>query len=61
LMELDTAAGTERLLGRWIEMPIAEREAMARRAIECFHARYDMRENAKTVARLFASGEERGR
>jgi glycosyltransferase involved in cell wall biosynthesis len=53
LMEVDTAAGTERLLERWIELPAAEREAMAVRARECFHARYDMRENAKTVARLF--------
>jgi glycosyltransferase involved in cell wall biosynthesis len=53
LVEVDTAAGTERLLERWIEMPTAEREAMGVRAMECFHARYDMRENAKTVARLF--------
>jgi glycosyltransferase involved in cell wall biosynthesis len=61
LMELDTAAGTERLLERWIEMPAGERQAMARRAFECFHARYDMRESAKTVARLFEkSASERG-
>jgi glycosyltransferase involved in cell wall biosynthesis len=53
LMELDTAAGTERLLERWIEMPVPEREEMSACALECFHARYDMRENAKTVARLF--------
>jgi glycosyltransferase involved in cell wall biosynthesis len=53
LMELDTPAGTERLLQRWIEMPQAERQAMAARALECFHKRYDMRENAKTTVRLF--------
>ena len=53
LMETDTAEGTERLLTRWIEMPGAQREAMAVRALECFHRRYDMRENAKTVVRLF--------
>jgi len=53
LMELDTAAGTERLLERWIELPTEERSAMAARARECFHARYDMRENAKTIVRLF--------
>jgi glycosyltransferase involved in cell wall biosynthesis len=53
LMETDTAAGTERLLTRWIEMPAPEREAMGARASECFHRRYDMRENAKTVVRLF--------
>ena len=53
LVETDTAAGTERLMRRWIAMPVAEREAMAVRALECFHQRYDMRENAKTVVRLF--------
>jgi glycosyltransferase involved in cell wall biosynthesis len=53
LMEPDTAAGTERLLERWMEMPAAEREAMAARARDCFHQRYDMRENAKTVVRVF--------
>ncbi|MGA1981443.1 MAG: glycosyltransferase [Acidobacteriaceae bacterium] len=53
LMEPDTAAGTELLLKRWMEMPAAEREAMAARARDCFHQRYDMRENAKTVVRVF--------
>jgi glycosyltransferase involved in cell wall biosynthesis len=53
LMEPDTAAGTERLLQRWIELPGAERERMAIRALECFQARYDMRENAKAIVRLF--------
>jgi glycosyltransferase involved in cell wall biosynthesis len=58
LMEADTAAGTERLLERWIEMPASEREAMAKRALECFHARYDMRENAKTIMRLFVQNSD---
>jgi glycosyltransferase involved in cell wall biosynthesis len=53
LMEDDTAAGTERLLERWMAMPAAEREMMAARACDCFHRRYDMRENAKTVVRVF--------
>jgi glycosyltransferase involved in cell wall biosynthesis len=53
MIELDTAAGVERLLERWIDLPAEERAAMARRARECFRARYDMRENAKTIARLF--------
>ena len=53
LMELDTAAGTDRLLQRWLETPADERAAMAGRAAECFHRRYDMRENAKTIVRLF--------
>jgi glycosyltransferase involved in cell wall biosynthesis len=53
LMESDTPAGTERLLERWVEMPAAGREAIAARARDCFHQRYDMRENAKTVVRVF--------
>jgi len=63
LMEADTAAGTERLLVRWITLPPAGREAMAIRAHECFHCRYDMRENAKTVVKLFGMSnvEARGR
>jgi glycosyltransferase involved in cell wall biosynthesis len=51
--EPDTAEGTDHLVRRWIEMQPGERQAMAARALDCFHARYDMRENAKAVARLF--------
>jgi glycosyltransferase involved in cell wall biosynthesis len=53
LMEPDTPEGTERLLGRWIGMGDEEREAMSAKALACFRARYDMRENAKAVVRLF--------
>jgi glycosyltransferase involved in cell wall biosynthesis len=53
MIEVDTAAGVERLLQRWIDLRGEERVAMARRARECFLARYDMRRNAKTIARLF--------
>jgi glycosyltransferase involved in cell wall biosynthesis len=53
IMEVDTAAGVERLLARWINLPAEERAAMSKRARECFRARYDMRENAKTIARIF--------
>lgn len=58
LMELDTPEGTVNLLRRWIAMSPDERSAMAKRAYECFNARYNMRENAKTIIRLFemASG-----
>ena len=52
-MEPDTAAGTKRLLERWIELPASERRAMGERARECFQRRYDMRENAKTILREF--------
>jgi len=53
LMESDTEVGTSRLLEDWIALSPSEREAMSIRALECFHRRYDMRENAKTVLRLF--------
>jgi glycosyltransferase involved in cell wall biosynthesis len=59
LMEPDTAPGTARLVERWIETPAAQRQTMAARALECFHARYDMRENAKIAVRLFeAAGKQ---
>jgi glycosyltransferase involved in cell wall biosynthesis len=53
LMELDTPAGTLRLLQEWIGMSVAERKHMAELAYKCFHSRYDMRENAKAIIRLF--------
>jgi glycosyltransferase involved in cell wall biosynthesis len=53
LMELDTVDGTLKLLKRWIATPPEERTAMGKRAKECFHRRYDMRENAKAIIRLF--------
>jgi glycosyltransferase involved in cell wall biosynthesis len=53
LVEPDTAAGAERLLQRWAELTPAEQQAMVERAYECFRRRYDMRENAKTIVRLF--------
>jgi glycosyltransferase involved in cell wall biosynthesis len=54
-MEPDTAEGTLHLLERWISATPETRSAMAERAIETFHRRYDMRENAKTIIRLFES------
>jgi glycosyltransferase involved in cell wall biosynthesis len=53
LMEPDNLAGTENLLKRWLAMPDAEKKAMKQRAYDCFHRNYDMRENAKTIIRLF--------
>jgi glycosyltransferase involved in cell wall biosynthesis len=53
LMELDTPTGTARLLKRWIEMSVEQRQAMTANALLCFNTRYDMRENAKLVVRLF--------
>jgi glycosyltransferase involved in cell wall biosynthesis len=54
LMEPDTPAGIERLLMRWIDLSPNDREAMTTRARECFYRRYDMRENVKSVVKLFA-------
>jgi glycosyltransferase involved in cell wall biosynthesis len=53
LMEPDTPAGTERLIARWTKLPLTDRAAMGRRALECFQHRYDMRETAKAVVELF--------
>jgi glycosyltransferase involved in cell wall biosynthesis len=53
LVEADTAEGTVRLLERWMAMAEGEREAMGLRARECFYRRYDLRENAKTIVRVF--------
>ena len=53
LMELDTPEGTRQLLKRWLAMSEYEKKKMGERAFQCFHTRYDMRENAKAIIRLF--------
>jgi glycosyltransferase involved in cell wall biosynthesis len=53
LMESDTPAGTLQLLKRWIAMSEEERQEMADRALDCYNRRYNMRENAKAIIRLF--------
>ena len=53
LMEPDTPEGTDNLVQRWIEMRADEREAMAAQALATFNMRYDMRQNAVTIMRLF--------
>lgn len=53
LMEPDTPKGTLALLERWIAFTPAEKAHMAELALECYHRRYDMRENAKAIIRLF--------
>ena len=57
-MEGDTEEGVGKLLERWLATPAGEREAMGRQARETFRVRYDMRENAKTIIRLFQSADE---
>ena len=54
-MELDTQAGTDALLKRWIDTPPDAREAMRAQALETFEVRYDMRKNAVTIIELFDS------
>lgn len=58
LMCSDTSAATEHMLQSWTELRDVQRREMAQRALECFHRRYDMRENAKTVVRLFTRGSQ---
>jgi len=54
LVDEDTLEGTDRLLRRWLELPAAERGAMAMRARPCFLARYTMNRTAKIINELFA-------
>lgn len=58
LIEDDTLEGTERLLRRWLQMPTAEREAMAQRAWPCFAARYSMKGAAVAIRDLFGDNPE---
>jgi glycosyltransferase involved in cell wall biosynthesis len=58
LMEGDTQEGTDRLVRGWIEMAPTERAAMARKALQTFDRRYDMRKNAETINRVFETGTE---
>jgi glycosyltransferase involved in cell wall biosynthesis len=60
LMEVDTSAGTLQLLKRWIAMSEQEKKEMGERAFQCFHTRYDMRENAKAIIRLFETATVQG-
>ena len=56
LAEEDTLAGTERLLRRWLDLPGAERAAMAARARPCFAAHFSMKQAAAAIDEVFASG-----
>ncbi|HEY0308573.1 MAG TPA: glycosyltransferase [Acidobacteriaceae bacterium] len=52
-VEPDTADGTLNLLNAWLQTSPAERERMSANALACFHAHYDMRENAKATIHIF--------
>ncbi len=53
LMETDTLEGTVLLLERWIRLSPDEKRLMGERALETFTRRYNMRENAARIIRLF--------
>jgi glycosyltransferase involved in cell wall biosynthesis len=53
IVEPDTLEGTRRLLERWIALTPQERLEMRQNAARCFQTRFDMRENAFTIIRLF--------
>ena len=60
-MESDTLEGTRRLLLHWLATPPDARSQMRDNALVCFHHRYDMRENAKTIIRLFQNSRPGGK
>ena len=55
LVDDDTLEGTERLLRKWFDMPLAEREAMAARTRASFAARYTMNRTAAAINAAFTS------
>src|SRR6202012_185951 len=55
LVDEDTAPGTENLLGRWLNMPTAEREAMTARARQCFLQRFEVSRAAIAINTVFVS------
>lgn len=57
LADDDTLKGTVRLLGRWFDLPKAEREAMAARARPCFLSRFSMKRALTAVNEVFAAKE----
>lgn len=55
IVEEDTLPGIERLLRRWMEMPVAEREAMVARTYPCFLEFFTLRRGALAIHSVFAS------
>ncbi len=53
LVEDDTQEGTKRLLRRWLELPVEERESMAARCHPCFLRRYSMESTAQALRDVF--------
>ncbi len=61
LVDDDTLEGTERLLRRWLELPSAEREAIAAHAFPCFSKRYSMERAAASIKALLSESERLNR
>ena len=57
-IEPDTQQGTDSLIRRWIETSATQRAAMCDQAIATFERRYDMRNNAIAIMRLFQQATE---
>jgi glycosyltransferase involved in cell wall biosynthesis len=51
----DNLEGTIELLQKWVSVLGAERDAMARRAIDCFRNRYDIKQTAAALGELVSS------
>ncbi len=58
LVEDDTLDGTRRLLQRWFDTSLAEREAMGQSAFTTFQRLYDMRRNTEAILRVFQTTSE---
>jgi glycosyltransferase involved in cell wall biosynthesis len=57
LIQLDDQAGTDALVHDWITMPLDARSRMEQRALDTFHNRYDMEQNAVTILKLFSGAD----
>lgn len=53
LVEDDTQEGTERLLRRWLNLPLPERAAMEARCLPCFLTRYATQRTARGLRDAF--------
>jgi glycosyltransferase involved in cell wall biosynthesis len=55
LVEPDTQEGITNLITRWLALALQQRAEMATRARDTFARRYDMRQNAEAILRVFES------
>jgi glycosyltransferase involved in cell wall biosynthesis len=54
LIDDDSLEGTERMLLRWFNLPLADRDVMAAHARPCFLGRFEMSRTAAAINRAFA-------